>query len=428
MKGSYVVLVAAVVTGLAVAGADAQSLRDRLRSRVQERVDDKADKAMDKALDKAENAISCKVSDNACIAKAQEKGQPVVVTDDKGKPLDEAAQTRAKANALPKPGEGAWANFDFVPGERVIFAEDFSKDRVGNFPRRMELLSGTMEVVDWQGKQWLRVSSDGVLKIPLPEVLPQRFTVEFDLPLPWARIFVYGTEERYKTTYVSISGLETGVFWEGGDRSSLLDPRKVIDGLGDDYWDSFLARTARFRLHVDRKYVKAYINEHRVANVPNADFGRSNYLVMEFTDNTNAGTYPYSHLITNISINAGGREMYDALLADGRVATQGIYFDTGSDVIRPESSGTLSEIADMLKAHGDLALIIEGHTDNVGTAAANQTLSEKRAAAVKTALVSKYGIAAARLDTKGLGQSKPAASNDTAEGRQTNRRVELVKK
>ena len=80
----------------------------------------------------------------------------------------------------------------------------------------------------------------------------------------------------------------------------------------------------------------------------------------------------------------------------------------------------------MLKEHADLKLVIEGHTDNVGDAAANQALSEKRAAAVKAYLVGK-GVDASRLESKGLGATKPKVSNDTPEGRQTNRRVELVK-
>ena len=81
----------------------------------------------------------------------------------------------------------------------------------------------------------------------------------------------------------------------------------------------------------------------------------------------------------------------------------------------------------MLKEHPDLKLAIEGHTDNVGDAAANQKLSEKRANAVKQYLVSSYGIDAGRLTAKGLGATKPVGSNDTLEGRQNNRRVELVK-
>ena len=81
----------------------------------------------------------------------------------------------------------------------------------------------------------------------------------------------------------------------------------------------------------------------------------------------------------------------------------------------------------MLTEHADLKLLIEGHTDNVGQAAANQTLSDKRAAAVKATLVESYGVDGARLQTKGFGPSKPVQSNDTPEGRQMNRRVELVK-
>ena len=81
----------------------------------------------------------------------------------------------------------------------------------------------------------------------------------------------------------------------------------------------------------------------------------------------------------------------------------------------------------MLKEHPELKLTIEGHTDNVGSAASNQSLSEKRAAAVRQALIDSYQVDGARLQAKGLGQTKAAASNDTPEGRQSNRRVELVK-
>ena len=81
----------------------------------------------------------------------------------------------------------------------------------------------------------------------------------------------------------------------------------------------------------------------------------------------------------------------------------------------------------MLTQHPELKLTIEGHTDNVGNAAANQTLSEKRAAAVKQFIIANYHIDASRLASQGLGASKPAVPNTTAEGRQQNRRVELVK-
>ena len=122
-----------------------------------------------------------------------------------------------------------------------------------------------------------------------------------------------------------------------------------------------------------------------------------------------------------------GRSSNDALAEKGHVSTQGIYFDTGSDRIRPESTPTLKEIGQMLNEHPELKLRIEGHTDNVGNAASNQTLSERRADAVRQFLVSTYGIDASRLGAKGFGATKPVASNSTQEGQQNNRRVELVK-
>ena len=82
----------------------------------------------------------------------------------------------------------------------------------------------------------------------------------------------------------------------------------------------------------------------------------------------------------------------------------------------------------MLAEHPELKLTIEGHTDNVGDASANQALSQARAEAVRQALVAGYGAEAGRLEAKGFGASKPAAPNATPEGRAANRRVELVRR
>jgi outer membrane protein OmpA-like peptidoglycan-associated protein len=87
----------------------------------------------------------------------------------------------------------------------------------------------------------------------------------------------------------------------------------------------------------------------------------------------------------------------------------------------------LKEIASTLKQHADLKILIEGHTDNVGSSASNMTLSDARAAAVKTALVTDFGADGSRITTKGLGDTKPSVPNATAAGRAQNRRVEVVK-
>jgi outer membrane protein OmpA-like peptidoglycan-associated protein len=106
---------------------------------------------------------------------------------------------------------------------------------------------------------------------------------------------------------------------------------------------------------------------------------------------------------------------------------QSVQFETDQDVIRPESERLLAEVAGVLSAHPELRLVrVEGHTDAKGSAGHNLALSEKRARAVKRWLVERGGIAVERLDAKGYGPTHPVASNDTAEGRAANRRVEFV--
>jgi OmpA-OmpF porin, OOP family len=110
----------------------------------------------------------------------------------------------------------------------------------------------------------------------------------------------------------------------------------------------------------------------------------------------------------------------------GRVAVYGIYFDTGKADLKPASDPALAEIVKMLKADAGLKVYVVGHTDNVGQFASNVKLSQDRAASVVNALVSKHGIAAARLTPFGCGPATPVASNKTDEGKAKNRRVELV--
>jgi OmpA-OmpF porin, OOP family len=357
------------------------------------------------------------------------------------KPADEQPEQAAPAapatpaSAATRPGEGAWANYDFVPGERVLFAEDFTRDRVGNFPQRLEFVQGNAEVVEWQGRRWLRTNEYTVFTVPLPEMLPERFTVEYELLVPWGRSGIYfeepgrgyhqyGADDR-ATSSTIVSGSEAGVYL-GGSRGvhSTVDPRGAVAGFEFPEGSRLTSRPYHVRLQVDGRYIKMYLGEKRVANFPNGNFGRPNFVVFEFDGQPEAADGP---MITNISINAGGMRMYDALVANGRVTTQGILFDTGSDRLRPESTPTLKEIGEMLRAHPDLRLRIEGHTDNVGQAAANQTLSQKRAESVRQHLVQNFGVVESRLEAQGFGPGRPAATNDTPEGRQQNRRVELVK-
>ena len=118
--------------------------------------------------------------------------------------------------------------------------------------------------------------------------------------------------------------------------------------------------------------------------------------------------------------------MYNALNKDGFIALY-INFDTGKSNIKPESMGIIEQIAAVLKAHPELKVSIEGHTDNVGTPQSNKTLSQQRARSVVNAVAQK-GIAADRMTAVGWGQEKPVADNRSEEGKAKNRRVEVVKK
>ena len=117
--------------------------------------------------------------------------------------------------------------------------------------------------------------------------------------------------------------------------------------------------------------------------------------------------------------------MYETLTSTGQFSTQGIYFDQGSDVIKPESGPTLQQIAQLLSDHPNLKIIIEGHTDNQGDAEENQKLSEVRAAAVKQKVVDAFGADGSRIETVGFGSSKPAVPNKSATSMAQNRRVTL---
>jgi outer membrane protein OmpA-like peptidoglycan-associated protein len=121
----------------------------------------------------------------------------------------------------------------------------------------------------------------------------------------------------------------------------------------------------------------------------------------------------------------GGSPMEQALAARQPVTVYGIYFDFGSATIKPESEAVLRQIADIMRKNPDWILGVSGYTDNVGGDKANLALSQRRAAAVKDALATRYQIAARRLVTGGYGAASPIESNATLEGRARNRRVEL---
>ena len=196
-------------------------------------------------------------------------------------------------------------------------------------------------------------------------------------------------------------------YWDMGNR----------DGLSDvQVYRNFLNALQTAKWTIDFQNPNSQITAHK----------GSDYV---FFDNMN-GAFYYETIVhlkaMQQEVVADAATLDDEINKSGHVAVYGIHFDTGKADILPDSEATLNEIVKLMQKDSALKLRVEGHTDNQGTAAANQALSEKRAQSVVTWLT-KHGVEASRLAAKGFGQTKPVADNSTEEGRAKNRRVELVK-
>jgi len=413
--------------------ASAQGWLDRVKKKAKETIQQRTDQATDSvtnaAFDKAEHVVKCVVGDKQCIKNAQAAGQAVAVVNAQGQPVSSADSARAIAQATGATGSlatGAAApatmnataadpHNDFTPGTDVLFQTDFAGQTVGDFPRNVQLKSGNAEIVNFNGGTYLRATDGTHVLIPLPTVLPQRFTLEFDM------LASTGWNVTVETNPDPQGGQAHGVLKFSNSGDAYIDPDKGAAS-GSSIGQELKNQLIHAAVMADSNYVKIYINGQRLGNSPNAPLGRSKNIEIYLPASRDEPA-----LLGNIRVAAGGRDMYQALSTEGHFTTHGINFATGSAAIDPSSASTLSQIGQMLQQHPDLKLEIDGHTDNVGSAASNMTLSDQRAAAVKQYLVSNFQVDPSRLASKGFGATKPIAPNTTEDGRAQNRRVDLVK-
>jgi outer membrane protein OmpA-like peptidoglycan-associated protein len=167
--------------------------------------------------------------------------------------------------------------------------------------------------------------------------------------------------------------------------------------------------------------LKIYVDQYRVLTIPSCGLSPA---VMDFAG---IGSEKNPIIFSNMKI-AKGASMYIAgqKFTNTKIVTHGINFDVNKAVIRPESMGTLNMIVQLMKDNPDVKFEVGGHTDSDGDNASNMKLSQARADAVRNQLIS-MGIDAARLTTKGYGETKPISPNTTDDGKANNRRVEFVK-
>ena len=405
----------ALAAGVAVASsASAQSLGS-LRKKAEEEA-----KKAKAAVDKKPSLDTATKKPAAPAAASQET--PAATS---AAPASAAAGASDAAAAKPDPK--VWENYDFVPGNKVIFYTDFSEDKVGNFARGLKYRGGPVEIVERDDTKVLRATGNAEFLIPLGKKLPERFTLEVDVIAPLSGVmnraltFEGGAQSAADEKSAWITWNPQGAWIQG----SGLDMNSGGAHVPEAMASAFAGNVTHLRVLMDGAYFKMYANERRMYNIPELAFRRDSVIRMSLGGTEEDGMAVY---VTSIRVAESETDiLYDALAAKGRWVTQGILFATGKAEVQPESRPVLKEIAITLKQHPDLKILIEGHTDNVGSPASNLTLSDARAAAVKAALVADFRVDGDRITTKGLGDTKPSVPNTTSAGRAQNRRVELVK-
>ncbi len=345
------------------------------------------------------------------------KGEPT----GKGTAEEESGQAGSGSTKAPSSGAGdkvstVSTRFDYVPGDSVMFFDDFTQDELGEFPARWRLVQGTYEVAEFEGERWLRcVSDDSRIRMKIPKLaeLPEFWTLEFD---------IYCTEPMDQAyTVTALNGAESKV-WEAAYPSGLAFIFRTGDIFSSTpYEGASIGGRHHVMVMARGTAVKVYIDRQRVASVPEYSDAGGKPTQLEFR--LWATTKP---MMTNVRLAEGCRPPKD-MLAEGKLVSYGIRFETGSDVVQPESAPTLRQIAAYLESKPDVKLKITGHTDNVGSAESNLDLSKRRAASVAKVLSTEFKIAGDRFQTDGKGDTQPLSSNSKPEGRAMNRRVEFAK-
>jgi outer membrane protein OmpA-like peptidoglycan-associated protein len=385
-----------------------------VQAQLLKKLKDKVDKSVDKTVD------------DVTKGKKDEKG------------TEETNGNSTNASKTEPATMKTYSKYDFVPGEVIIVYEDFMQDAVGDFPDKWNTnASGETVTIDGKQGHWLKINKQGVFMPEFIDSLPDNFTFEFDLLCDnpgqiWAlytsvaSLSDRGHPESWNTT----NSRFTMTIAPGGDGngSSTVERRK--DGTGEASTSTDTKQFAAQKLvHIamwrQKERMRVYFNQEKAWDLPKAmsPIAKYNAIVWWLQGPGQNASY----FMSNLRLGVGAPDTRKKILEQKKWVTHGILFDVNSATIKPESYGTLKEMADVMKEYADLKVKIVGHTDADGADAANLELSKKRAASVKESLAKEFGIDESRMETDGKGESEPIDKNDTPAGKANNRRVEFIK-
>jgi len=174
-----------------------------------------------------------------------------------------------------------------------------------------------------------------------------------------------------------------------------------------------------------KERVRVYLNEEKTWDLPKGIAVDAAFNAVVFYIQYVDG--PGRYYVNNIRLAIGAPDTRNKFLTEGKWVTHGILFDVNSDNIKPQSYGSLKEMANVLKENADVKVKIIGHTDADGDDKSNLDLSKRRATSVKVALTKEFSIDENRMETDGKGESEPIDKNDNPAGKANNRRVEFMK-
>jgi outer membrane protein OmpA-like peptidoglycan-associated protein len=403
-------------------------LLNKAKSKVQQRADKKVDDAMEKGLDKVEGK--------------NPKSNNSTASNNNGS-QDEGKQDENLVKS--------YSRFDFIPGDSLIYTEDFQQDEVGEFPLNWNT-AGKGDVVtlnSFPGK-WLRLYENSLYLTSNKKAFSKNFTLEFDLILQLKstgytypilsfgffasnedsttdnKFLSYQAEHQSAQIYLRLGEGNTSYTYLNSNLNKKTLFRSENQELSNI--EKFYNKTSHIAVQVQEQRLRIWVNGEKKYDLPKA-LGNEHIFNQVFFHLTTS-SYKDEELgfyISNLKVATGKPDTRHKLVEEGKFSTTGILFDFQSAVIKPESYGVIKEIAGVLKENGSIKVKVIGHTSSDGDDKANMELSQRRAAAVKDLLVKEFGIDETRLETEGKGETQPIADNKTKEGKTANRRVEFIK-
>lgn len=429
---AYLFLLIGFCLPAVTAPAQILDIRRAVKNKIINKVNNNIDQSIDKQLNKAEDAVIDSINkknEAEAGGKAAGENSPGTVQDkaapDAGTPAVQSTQESLQS----------YSKYDFVPGEKVIYFDDFSQDAVGDFPALWTAdAPGEINTLNIAPGNWFNLNSTSGNYFYLKSIdFPKNFIVEFDLvpknaaPRIAAELILYGESKPKEMDgnphpgnggiHIAIEKANWNTIGYKTGASELITGSSTVNPVEPEKVNHVI-------IWVQNRRLRIYHKSAKVLDMPTNIYEGTVFSRFCFRLPRGAACGSY---LSNLRITDASPDMRSKLITDGKLVSYGIYFDVNKDVVKPESFGTLKGIADVLKANPDVRVKIAGHTDSDGADAANLDLSKRRGASVKNELVKSFGIDESRLESDGLGESQPVAPNDTPVNKALNRRVEFIK-